>query len=152
MYLQANNLQKQEWAFSSSGLASYSGLDIVYFKNILFIYLWLLWIFIAACGLSLVAASGGYSLLWCTGFSLCWLLLLWSPGSRHMNSVLVAHGLESSVSVVVVVHHMWDLPGPEIEPVPPALAGGFLTTGPLGILCTFFFFNFILFLNFTKLY
>ena len=27
---------------------------------------------------------------------------------------------------------MWDLPGPGIEPVSPALAGGFLTTGPLG--------------------
>ena len=25
---------------------------------------------------------------------------------------------------------MWDLPGPEIEPVSPALAGGFLTTAP----------------------
>ena len=32
---------------------------------------------------------------------------------------------------------MWDLPGPEIELVLPALAGGFLTIGPLGILCTF---------------
>ena len=38
--MQANNLQKQEWAFSSGGLASYPGLDIVYFKGILFIYLW----------------------------------------------------------------------------------------------------------------
>ena len=27
---------------------------------------------------------------------------------------------------------MWDLPRPGIEPVPPALAGGFLTTGPPG--------------------
>ena len=27
---------------------------------------------------------------------------------------------------------MWDLPGPEIEPVSPALAGGFLTTAPPG--------------------
>ena len=27
---------------------------------------------------------------------------------------------------------MWDLPGPEREPVSPALAGGFLTTGPPG--------------------
>ena len=26
-------------------------------------------------------------------------------------------------------HHMWDLSGPEIEPLSPALAGGFLTTG-----------------------
>ena len=25
---------------------------------------------------------------------------------------------------------MWDLPGPGHEPVSPALAGGFLTTGP----------------------
>ena len=27
---------------------------------------------------------------------------------------------------------MWDLPGPGIELVSPALAGGFLTIGPLG--------------------
>ena len=27
---------------------------------------------------------------------------------------------------------MWDLPGPGIEPVSPALAGGFLTTEPPG--------------------
>ena len=27
---------------------------------------------------------------------------------------------------------MWNLPGPGIEPVFPALAGGFLTTGPPG--------------------
>ena len=26
---------------------------------------------------------------------------------------------------------MWDLPGPGLEPVSPALAGGFLTTAPL---------------------
>ena len=25
---------------------------------------------------------------------------------------------------------MWDLPGPGVEPVSPALAGGFLTTAP----------------------
>ena len=27
---------------------------------------------------------------------------------------------------------MWDVPGPGLEPVSPALAGGFLTTGPPG--------------------
>ena len=27
---------------------------------------------------------------------------------------------------------MWDLPGPELEPVSPALAGGFKTTAPPG--------------------
>ena len=55
-----------------------------FFKKInLFIYFWLHWVFVAACGLSLVAASGGYSLLQGVGFSLRWLLLLWSMGSRR---------------------------------------------------------------------
>ena len=50
----------------------------------LFIYLFrLCWVFVAARGLSLVAASRGYSSLRCMGFSLRWLLLLWSTGSRH---------------------------------------------------------------------
>ena len=57
----------------------------------LFIYLfWLRWVFIAARGLSLVAASRGYSSLQCAGFSLWWLLLLWSTGS-----VVAARGLSS---------------------------------------------------------
>ena len=56
----------------------------VLFKFIyLFIYFSLCWVFVAAPGLSLVVASGGYSLLWCAGFSLWWLLLLWSTGSRR---------------------------------------------------------------------
>ena len=49
-----------------------------------FIYLFrLCCVFIAACGLSLVVASGGYSFLRCAGFLLQWLLLLQSMGSRH---------------------------------------------------------------------
>ena len=55
---------------------------LLLFLFILFIYFWLHWVFVAAHGLSLVAASGGYSLLWCIGFSLQWLLLLRSTGSR----------------------------------------------------------------------
>ena len=46
-------------------------------------YFWLLWVFIAAHGLSLVAVKGGYSLLRCAGFSLRWLLLLRSTGSKR---------------------------------------------------------------------
>ena len=49
----------------------------------LYIYFWLCWVFIAVHGLSLVEVSRGYSSLWCTGFSLWWLLLLWSTGSKH---------------------------------------------------------------------
>ena len=32
-----------------------------FFKIYLFVYFWLCWVFLAACGLSLVVASGGYS-------------------------------------------------------------------------------------------
>ena len=49
---------------------------------ILFIYFWLHWVFVAAHGLSLVVATGGYSSLRCVCFSLQWLLLLQSTGSR----------------------------------------------------------------------
>ena len=51
--------------------------------------------FVAVCSLSLVAASWGYSSLQCAGFSLSWLLLLRSMGSRRAASVVVARGLSS---------------------------------------------------------
>ena len=61
-------------------------LVLSFFKFIyLFIYFWLRWVFVAARGLSLVAASGGYSSLQCVGFSLLWLLLLRSTGSRRLG-------------------------------------------------------------------
>ena len=53
-----------------------------YFKKNKCIYLWLCWVFVAARGLPLVVSSRGYSSLWCTGFSLQWLLFLQSSGSR----------------------------------------------------------------------
>ena len=60
---------------------------LVFLKGIflkkLFIYFLLRWVFVAACGLSLVVVSRGYSSLQCTGFSLRLLLLLWSTGSRR---------------------------------------------------------------------
>ena len=41
------------------------------FKKIYFIYFyfWLCWVFVAVCGLSVVAASRGYAWLRCAGFS-----------------------------------------------------------------------------------
>ena len=65
----------------------------IYF--ILFSYFWLCWVFIAAHGLSLVAASGGYSSLRCAGFSCggfsC--CRAWALGAQA--SVAVARGLSS---------------------------------------------------------
>ena len=64
------------------GLPSCSFFFFLIFK---FFYFWLRWVFFAVRGLSLVAASGGYSSLRCVGFSLRWLLLLRSTGSRRMG-------------------------------------------------------------------
>ena len=96
-------------------------------------------------GPSPFVASRGYSSLWCTGFSLQWLLLLWSTGARHGGaSTAVARGLSSCGSQALesrlsscgawalLLCGMWDLPGPGLEPVSPALAGGFSTTAPPG--------------------
>ena len=60
-------------------------IPLLFLKIYLFhlFYFWLRWVFVAAHGLSLAAASGGYSSLRCAGFSLRWLLLLQSMGSRH---------------------------------------------------------------------
>ena len=99
----------------------------------LFIYFWLCWVFVAVCRLSLVAASGGYSLLQCMGFSLWWLLLLRSMGSRHTGfsscgSRALEHRLSSCGARAQLLCGMWYLLGPGLEPVSPALAGRFLTT------------------------
>ena len=66
-----------------------------FYKFIYVFFFWLCWVFIAAHGLSLVVSSGGHSSLRCTGFSLRWLLLLQSTGSRRSGSVVVARGLSS---------------------------------------------------------
>ena len=71
----------------------------------------------------------------CGGFSCCG---AWTLGARA--SVVVACGLSSCGSQALerrlsscgawalLLCGMWDLPGPGIEPMSPALAGGFLTT------------------------
>ena len=80
----------------------------------------------------------------CAGFSLRWLLLLWSTGSRHAGlsscgSQALEHRLRSCDARAQLPHGMWDLPGPGLEPVFPALAGKFLTTAPPGKSLSFFF-------------
>ena len=47
-------------------------------------------------------------------------------------SVVVARGLSSCGAQTQLLCGMWDLPRPGLEPVSPALAGGFLTTAPPG--------------------
>ena len=66
----------------------------------LFIYSFLAVLGLCCCvGFPLVLVSGGYSSLRCTGFSLRWLLLLWSTGSRRVGfSSCGAQALERRLS------------------------------------------------------
>ena len=61
----------------------YIGFLFLMFTFIIYLFIfWLHQVFVAARGLSLVASNRGYSSLWCAGFSLQWLILLQSTGSR----------------------------------------------------------------------
>ena len=71
----------------------------------IYLFIWLCWVFVAACRLSLIAESGGYSVWWCADFSLWWLLLLQSLGFRHglqklqyAGLVFAARGLSCSTA------------------------------------------------------
>ena len=97
------------------------------------LYCWLHWVFVAArrlfssCserGLLFVAVHG---LLIAVAFLCCRARAL---GLRASGAV--AHRLSSCGSRAQLLHGMWDLPGPGLTPVSPALAGGFLTTAPPG--------------------
>ena len=100
-------------------------------------------VFLAVLGLccfvdfSLVTENRGYSLGAVRG------LVLLTMGSRA--SVVAVCGLWSTGSVVgrsQLLHGMWDLPRPGIEPESPAWAGRFFTTGPPGKLAFFLFFKY----------
>ena len=74
------------------------------------IYLWLHWVFVAVHRPPLVWGSSGFS---------------------HCGTWVLEHRLSSDTQPQLPCG-MWDLPRAGIEPVSPALAGGFLTPGPPG--------------------
>ena len=122
----------------------------VLFKKIFFLN-YFIYLFLAALGLHcrvwvfLQLRQAGTTLhcgaqySHCGGFSCCG---AWAQGA--WASEVVAHRLSSCGSQAVerrlsscgaqaqLLHGTWDFPGPGLEPVSPALAGGFLTTAPLG--------------------
>ena len=75
-----------------------SFLFIYLFIYFYLIYLWLCWVFVSVRGLSLAVASGDHSSSRCAGLSLSRPLLLWSTGSRHAGSAIVAHGPSCSAA------------------------------------------------------
>ena len=67
----------------------------------------------------------GYSFLRCAGFSLQWLLLFQSTGSRCPDTVVVAHWPHYYMACRILLD-------PGIESMCPALAGRFSSTVPPG--------------------
>ena len=88
----------------------------VIFRYFLFVYVCAESLFLS--GLSLVAASTGYSWLQHSDLSLQRLLLPQSADSR-------VHMLSSCAAWAWLLLCMWNLPRPGIEPMSPALAGRF---------------------------
>ena len=99
--------------------------------------------FVAAHGHSLVAARGalhcGVQSSHCGGFSCCgaqvlsrWASVVVACRLSNCGSRALERRLNSCGTRAYLLHGMWDLPGPGLEPMSPALAGGFLTTVPPG--------------------
>ena len=133
-----------KWGFVSSfwqkELFAGRALFFIIYLFILFIYFWLWWVFIAARRFSLVVVNGDYSLLRCVDFSLWWLLLLQSMGSRHVGfrscgSRALEHRLSSCGARASLLCGMWVFPWPGLKPIFPTLAGGLSTTAPPRALC-----------------
>ena len=110
--------------------------------RILFIYLFIfinlvIYLFLAALGLHCGAWASH-----CGGFSCCgaWVLGTWASVvvTRRLSncgSRALEHRLSSCGTRAYLLRGMWDLSGPGLEPVSPALAGRFLTTAPPGKPC-----------------
>ena len=90
-----------------------------------------LFVFLAALGLCHCAWAFSSCSEWGLLFvAVCGLLL--AVASLVVEHRLQVHGLSSCGSRAQLLHGMWDLPGPGIKPVSPALTGGFLTITPAG--------------------
>ena len=64
------------------------------------------------------------------GFSCCRARTVGRLGFSNCDSRALEHGLNSGGAWAQVLCGRWDLRGPGIKPMPPALVGGFVTTEP----------------------
>ena len=92
----------------------------------------------------------------CGGFSCCGAWALECMGFSSCGLQGLECRLSSCGTRAQLLHSMWDLPGPGLEPMSPALAGRFLTTVPPGKSAHFligsfgFFFFFFLILSYIS--
>ena len=114
---------------ASSGIAGLYGSSIFSFF-LLFIYLFI-YLFMAVLGLRFCARAFSSCGKWGPHF-----IVVRGP-LTIVDSLVAEHRLQtrrlsSCGSWAQLLHGMWDLPRPGLEPLSPALAGGFSTTAPPG--------------------
>ena len=127
--------------FPASSAQEFQCVDIFaknFFQN--FIYLFLFWAVRGLCCCKQVSSGCGewgplsscdVQASYCCGFS--------CGRARALQHV----GFSSLGAQALLPYGMWNLPRPGVEPVSPALADGFLTTGPpeMSIVCVCLFLN-----------
>ena len=93
---------------------------------------------VALCGRERASPCGGPSCCraWALGVRIS---VVTADGLSICGSRALEHRLSSCGAQDSLLCSMWDLPGPRIEPMPPALAGESLITGPPGKPLIFFF-------------
>ena len=87
--------------------------QFIYFVVLCFCF-WLCWVFVTSQGLSLVAVSGSYCLLQCTGLSCC---VAWALGCVSISSCIT--GAQQLWGIGLVALGMWGPHRPGIKSMAP---------------------------------
>ena len=101
-------------------LGSFSCFFLFFYNK--FIYIWLCWVFVAACGFSNCYGFGPSFIVQCTG-----------PGYSGLSwcaAQTLEHRLSSWGTRAQLLHHIWNLSRSGIKSMSPLLAGGFLSIVP----------------------
>ena len=123
---QGSNPCPPHWQADSQPLRHQGSPCLNFLKINLFIYLFLAALSLCCCARAFSSCrERGLPFLVAGAFSLRWLLLLQSTGSRRTGSVLVELGLSCSTACGI-------FPDQGSNPLSPALEGRFLTTAPPG--------------------
>ena len=150
MYTYRDRLLLGAYASSRINISSFDlNSQFCIYINTVFYFFFLIFIF-GCVGSSLVCA--GFLQLWragatlrcgaqashCSGFACCG---AWAQGTQAQQFGMGAleRRLSSCSTWAQLFCGMWDLPGPGLEPMSPALAGGFLSTAPPGKPLVFYY-------------
>ena len=115
--------------------------SLVHMYIYIYIFFWtvfsLLHRLFCSCGERGLLSSRGAQASHCSGFSRCraralgdWASVVVTHGLRSCSSQALEHGLSGYGAQAYLLRGTWDLSRPGIEPISPALAGGFFTTEP----------------------